>query len=157
MSPVAGDGPAGNGRRWLLLGAGLSLLALEAEYDVAAAAWISSVFLLRYARLRPPWPGLLSIWGVTVGGAIVWLCLTATVASPTMVGSFLVLACLLALPFALDRILVPRLRPASLLLSTLVFPLARAGAELLFTVITGFGNYGSLAATQHANLALLQL
>jgi len=143
-------------RTWFWFGAVLSLLALHSEYSLPGAAWLGSIFLLRYARLRSLC-GVGWVWVVTVAGWVGWLCLTALVASGTAVVAFLMLATFLTLPFLVDRIVAPWMVGRSEIAATLVFPAARAGCELLFTVVVGFGNFGSLADTQHENLALLQL
>jgi apolipoprotein N-acyltransferase len=68
----------------------------------------------------------------------------------------LALSTTLCLPFLADRLLAPRL-PGPVL-ATLVFPLARVLAEYANATISPAGNiFGSLAATQHANLPLLQI
>jgi len=145
------------GRLWLWIGAVLSLFALHSEYDLPVAAWLYSIFLLRYVRLRRPAVGVAWVWLVSLVGWACWLSLTALIASGTAAVAFLILACLLTVPFLLDRLLTPHLTRRSLLLASLVFPLGRAACEYLFTLVAGFGNFGSLAATQHGNLPLLQV
>jgi apolipoprotein N-acyltransferase len=144
-------------RTWLWVGAALSLFALHHEYDLPVAAWLYSIFLLRYLRMRPVRDGVTRIFAVMLAGSVVWLCMTALVAAPRAIGAFLVLALLLTVPFLLDRLLARPLARNHALVATLVFPSARAGCELLFTLVTGFGNFGSLAATQHDQLELLQI
>jgi apolipoprotein N-acyltransferase len=59
-----------------------------------------------------------------------------------------------AVPFAVDRVLSPRLRGLS---RTLVFPAAVTTAELLGTFSSAYGTAGSTAYSQYAGLPLLQL
>ena len=59
-----------------------------------------------------------------------------------------------ALPFAVDRLLAPRLDGVS---RTLVFPAAVTTAELLGTIGNPFGTAGSTAYSQYGSLPLLQL
>jgi apolipoprotein N-acyltransferase len=141
---------------WLLLGGALSLFAVHGDHDLPVAAWLCGVFLLRYVRLRLLVTGVSAVWAVNLLGAAVWLVSTGVVASGKAVASFAVLASLLTVPYLLDRWMAPAL-PAGGLLGSLVFPMGRAGCEYLFCTLVGFGNYGSLAATQHGNLPLLQL
>ncbi len=64
-----------------------------------------------------------------------------------------VISCVALLPYAIDRALVPRLRPVA---GTLVFPAAMVTVQFLL----GFGmhgSWGSLAYTQSGDLPLLQL
>jgi apolipoprotein N-acyltransferase len=58
------------------------------------------------------------------------------------------------LPYAADRLLAPRLAGVP---STLVLPLAFVAVEFATARFSPFGSSGSLAYTQHGNLALLQL
>jgi apolipoprotein N-acyltransferase len=137
--------------RWcLVLGGVLLLLSLNTDFLLPAAAWLHGVFLLRHTRATRSWR---AVAGLSLLGSLVWLCATATVASARVSGSFAVLAVLLTVPYLLDLRLARHFPGAGML----VFPLARAGAEYVFTLVTGFGNYGSLAETQSGNTALLQV
>jgi len=144
-------------RRWLWLGAALSLFALHSEYDLPVAAWLAPIFLVRYVRLSAPRTGVVWIGIVSLLAWLLWLCSSALIVSGTAVLSFAALAGFLTVPYLLDRLLARPLAAWSGVAASLVFPLGRAACEYLFTVAVGFGNFGSLAATQHGNLPLLQI
>ncbi|MEV1001586.1 hypothetical protein [Nonomuraea sp. NPDC050202] len=57
-----GPVPVADRRRWVWLGIGtaLSLLAAQTRYDLAPAAWLFPVFLMRFARTGPARTGLLA-------------------------------------------------------------------------------------------------
>jgi apolipoprotein N-acyltransferase len=132
------------GRPWIVLGVGtaLHLLAIHGRWDLAPAAWLAGVFLLRCARTTGIVKGFLLIWAVTKVGVAYLLCVP--------------LGAVFVLPYLVDRMVTPRL--ASPLLRTLVFPTAVVGAEYLIGTATPIGTaLGSLATTQHENLPLLQL
>jgi apolipoprotein N-acyltransferase len=146
------------GYLWLGVGAVTSLFAVDGRWDVAPAAWLYGVFLLRYTRTRRPLIGFVGVWvasavaaafflyesGLDVLGPVLLLCLT--------------LSTVLTLPYLVDRLVAPRLSVASPLAATLVFPLSRVGAEYAIATLSPAGNiFGSLAATQHDNLPLLQV
>jgi apolipoprotein N-acyltransferase len=140
-------------RRWCLclyLGAVLLLLSLDTDYLLPATAWLHSIFLLRHARREQSWR---AVWLVSMLGSLVWLCLTATIASGSVALTFAASATLMTVPFALDLWLADTHPLAKLL----VFPLARAGMEYLFTIVTGFGNFGSLAESVASGTSLLQI
>jgi apolipoprotein N-acyltransferase len=70
----------------------------------------------------------------------------------------LTLSTVLVMPYLVDRLVAPRLAVMSPLLATFVFPLARVCGEYLIAQLSPAGNiFGSLAATQHGNLPLLQI
>jgi apolipoprotein N-acyltransferase len=146
------------GRPWVVLGVGaaLHLLAVHGRWDLAAAAWLSGVFLLRFARTTGIVKGFLLVWAVTAVG-VAYLLFQGGI---PVLGPLLVLCVPLGvvfvLPYLVDRLLSPRL--TNPLLRTLVFPAAVVGAEYLIATATPIGTaLGSLATTQHENLPLLQL
>jgi apolipoprotein N-acyltransferase len=140
--------------RWLLIGAAGSLFALHTSADLPILAWLFSIFLLRFTRLSRPFVGFAWVLGVNVLGALVWCSATGLLFSLPVLFGFLFLTVLTSLPFLADRLLVRRW---GWVLGSLLFPLGRVAAEYGFQAISGFGNYGSLAATQYGNLPLLQL
>lgn len=139
---------------WLTLGTAAHLLAVGGRWDIAAAAWIFPVLLLRFARTGRAWSGALWLWLANTAAAVGWLAESALITPFTLAGAA-GLAALLTLPYLLDRLLVRRLRPWAALL---VFPASVAATEFLITLLSPFGTaYGSQAATQVDVLPLLQL
>ncbi|MFE3653060.1 nitrilase-related carbon-nitrogen hydrolase [Streptomyces sp. NPDC057579] len=152
-----GPRPPAARARWALLALGTAahLLADGGRWDIAAAAWIFPVLLLRFARTGRAWSGALWLWAANLAAAAFWLAESALGFSPVTLAGAAALAALLTLPYLLDRLLVGRLRPWAALL---VFPAAVAGAEFLITLLSPFGTaYGSQATTQFGALPLLQL
>jgi apolipoprotein N-acyltransferase len=144
------------GYLWLALGTVLSLFAVHGRWDVAAAAWLCAVFLLRYTRTRRPLAGFGGVWAASAIAAVFWLYESGLPVFGPVLLLCLALSTTLCLPFLVDRLLAPRL--SSAVLASLVFPLARVLAEYVNATISPAGNiFGSLAATQHANLPLLQV
>ncbi|AKA09181.1 hypothetical protein SAZ_39795 [Streptomyces noursei ZPM] len=139
---------------WLTLGTAAHLLAVGGRWDIAVAAWIFPVLLLRFARTGRAWSGALWLWLANTAAAVGWLAESALITPLTLAGAA-GLAALLTLPYLLDRLLVRRLRPWAALL---VFPASVAATEFLITLLSPFGTaYGSQAATQVDVLPLLQL
>ncbi|MFD8733430.1 nitrilase-related carbon-nitrogen hydrolase [Streptomyces sp. NPDC059618] len=139
----------------LLLGTGTMLFAVGGRWDIAAAAWIFPVLLLRFTRLSRVWTGVLWIWPAHIAAAVFWIQESAIGLDPVTVAGAAALAAVQTLPFLADRLLVDRLRPA---VAALTFPAAVAGGEFLITVLSPFGTaYGSLAVTQYGDLPLLQI
>ena len=131
------------------------LFAVGGRWDIAAAAWIFPVLLLRFTRLSGVWPGALWIWAAHVVAAVFWVQESAIGFNPVVVAGAVALAALQTLPFLADRLLAGRLRPW---MAALVFPASLADAEFLITVLSPFGTaYGSLAVTQYGDLPLLQV
>ena len=145
------------GYLWLAAGTVLSLLAVHGRWDVAPAAWLGGVFLLRYTRTRRPLAGFGGVWVASAIAAVFWLYESELPVFGPVLLLCLALSTTLCLPFLVDRLLAPRLA-ASAVLATLVYPLARVLAEYVNATISPAGSiFGSLAATQHANLPLLQV
>ncbi|WAE74733.1 nitrilase [Streptomonospora nanhaiensis] len=142
---------------WLLAGTVLSLFAMQAAWDIALLAWVHPVLLLRFARTGRPLPALLGVLGSTTAATLVWLAL-ADLLSPSLILLALPLALAGALPFALDRLLTPRLGEHRPWRASLVFPLATVAVEFAVSVGTPFGTvHGVLGATQASNLPLVQV
>ncbi len=141
--------------RGLLLVAFALLCAGNGRWLVAPAAWLAPVFLLLFLHSQPLRRGLalaflaqLLAFFVNWRGMIpvpgAWYYLVAGI-----------YAAFYFLPFLLHRVLAPRI-PG--LRSTLVFPVAWVGVELLLQkLVTPYGSWASLAYTQVGFLPLLQL
>lgn len=146
---------------WLLAGIGLLILAQHGHPDIAIAGWVFAIFLLRFSRASRVIPGfVLILVGHLIAGAawVVSIRLPGDGIPWEAMAGVAVLNAVLAMPFLIDRLLAVRLQKAHPLLASLVFPLAHVGAELLVLTVSPFGKvFGSLAASQHGNLPLIQL
>ena len=156
-APATGQVPVTDGRRWVWLGIGalLSLFAAYTGYDIALAAWLFPVFLIRFARTGPALTGLLAVWAVAALGALFRVVVTAVPVNPVTVAGILALSTVSFIPFALDRLFGVRAGTAG---SLLLFPAAMAAFEFLLAVVSPFGSaFSVVAPTQHGNLPLLQV
>lgn len=99
--------------RWALLalGTGAMLFAVGGRWDIAAAAWISQVLLLRFTRLSRVWSGALWICSAHAVTAAFWVQESAIGFNPVVVAGAVALATVQTLPFLANRLLVGRLRP----------------------------------------------
>lgn len=156
------DRPEGASRRsdqgrYLLLavGAVLALFATGGRFDVPLAAWLFSVFLLRFTRTTRPALGLPLVWLALTGSA---LSLMWQVALPMQLLYFLGAAGLgfvLAIPYIVDRLLGSRLGTVGRLG---LFPAALVVCASLLGQFGPFGTmFGAFAVTQHEQLGLLQV
>jgi apolipoprotein N-acyltransferase len=79
------------------------------RWDIALAAWIAPLFLLRFSRVSRPWVAVPMMWLVSFGQALAW----AFELSDEMILPDYVIAlsfgAVFALPYAVDRLLAPRL------------------------------------------------
>ncbi|MBC8167852.1 MAG: apolipoprotein acyltransferase [Bryobacteraceae bacterium] len=140
------------GRLWLT-GTVLSLFAIHSNWDIPLTAWLYPIFLLRYGRLTPAGRGIPRVGAAVMIAIFFWLAVTSMLFVPVALAAFVFLGILLTVPFALDRLLAPRLGG---LAATLVFPASRVAMEYVFVCVAGFGSWGSLGVTQHNNLLLIQ-
>ncbi len=86
-------------------------------------------------------------------GQLFWLGVTSLLFVLSALFAFTLLTLLQTAAFAADRLLAERAGP----LRTLVFPTTLVAGEYLFTLITGFGDFGALGSTQSGTLPLLQV
>ncbi|SNX96555.1 apolipoprotein N-acyltransferase [Geodermatophilus sabuli] len=140
---------------WLLLGT-LLLPFANLQTLIPLTAWVAPVFLMRFSRSQRPLTGLLVL---TVAMSLALLAGLRNGFFPVEdgVGYYLFVAMLGlggALPFAVDRLLAPRLTG---LPRTLVFPAAVTTADFIGTISSAYGAAGSTAYSQYAGLPLLQL
>ncbi|MGN9786421.1 nitrilase-related carbon-nitrogen hydrolase [Nonomuraea sp. ZG12] len=154
VTPAA---PDGDRWRWAWLGVGtvLWLFAVHGRFDIAVAAWLSPVFLLRFVRTGPAVSGLLLVWVASALAGVFWMVETAVPMTPITVVGIIGLGTLTVLPYVADRLVTPGART---LVGLLLFPAALAACEFAMTLISPFGTaFGVPAATQHGSLALLQV
>ena len=137
---------------WLVIGFALSLF-VSIRWSIPVAAWLSSVFMLRFTRTQSPVRGLPLVWLATFAT----IALTSQGTLPSGLFYFLFAAgtaVAATFPYLVDRLVAPRIGG---FLATLVFPLAWTSYEYLTAQIGPFGTIGSIAYTQYGNLPLLQL
>ena len=141
---------------WLVIGTLLTLFS-TGQWTVPLFTWLGTVFILRFVRSQPVWRGILLAWltNFVVVSIAWWNILGYGAPLPmfliTMVVSTLFIG---ALPYLLDRLLVPRLGGFA---ATLVFPLAVTAIEFLTISANPLGSFGGQAYTQYNSLVLMQL
>ena len=151
---------SGNQQKYLWFGIGtiLSIFAVGGRFDVALAAWLMPVFLLRFSRLSKPLIGLALIWMLSCADTAWWLIQTSAENSSFDIRHYLISLSYgtgMFLPYLLDRLLASRLGS---LTRIMVFPLAIVLAEYLLVSLNPYGaSYGIRVITQNGNLPLLQL
>jgi apolipoprotein N-acyltransferase len=143
---------------WLALAGILNLFA-SGKWTFAPAAWLAPVFALIFLHTHPkpirflffylvywitlaiPWYGATPIWGPA---HFIFMAVNALVG---------------AIPFAVDRLLAPRLRHEEKLrfVATLTYPTAVTALEYLTSTTNPMGNFGALGYSQYAFPALAQL
>jgi apolipoprotein N-acyltransferase len=149
--PAMLSGPASGA---VLVLAGLLLCISNGRTVISVAPWWALIFLLRFVRGQ----GLI----VGIGGGLAVSVLTALIQWRGMIpvpgGSYFMIAAGMAalffLPFAVDRVLAPRIGGFA---ATFVLPLAFVTTELLTSMLSPYGSWGSLAYTQYDNLPLVQI
>jgi apolipoprotein N-acyltransferase len=137
---------------WLAIGAVLLLFANGVD-NVALAAWLAPVFLLRFVRTQS-FKVWLPVTYVLAGLAGAFEFRGMVPIHGTAYYIFLALYGIPALlPYVLDRLLAPRL---GVLAATLVFPTACAALDYLSSQ-GAYGSWGAAAYSEYGNLPLLQL
>jgi apolipoprotein N-acyltransferase len=140
---------------WLLVGTALLPFA-NLQTLIPVTAWLAPVFLMRFTRSHRPLVGL-PVLVLAMSAAMVVALRNDFFPVFDGPGYYLFVATLGvggALPFAVDRLLAPRLDGVA---RTLVFPAAATTAELLGTFGNPFGTAGSTAYSQYGSLPLMQV
>ncbi|WP_181037522.1 nitrilase-related carbon-nitrogen hydrolase [Arthrobacter sp. ZGTC412] len=142
---------------WIWLAVGTALLPFaNLQTLIPLTAWLAPVFLLRFTRSQRLLVGF-PVLVLAMSGALLVALRGGFFPVVDGPGYYLFVAALGlggALPFAVDRVLAPRLAGVP---RTLVFPAAVTTVEFLGTIGNPFGTAGSTAYSQYAGLPLLQL
>lgn len=142
---------------WLALGSAISLFATGWGWNIALAAWIAPVFLLRFSRTSRP---AMAIAALAVVSFLQLACMGLESGKSFFTdGVTTVLTCILAVifvvPYALARLFTGRLNAIG---RVLLFPAAAAAMEFIVGSLLPVGtSIGMRALTQSENLALLQI
>lgn len=138
---------------WLAISAVLGLFSFG-YWVIPLAAWLTTVFTIRFLRTQPVWRGfiIMVITSIAVnayaGRDLV------PMPFPASIGLIAVQVLLGSLPFLADRLLAPRLQGFA---ATLIFPPAATAWEFLNLTNSPLGSFGSAAYANYGNLALMQL
>lgn len=140
---------------WLSLAIATPLLIVSnGRWIVPVAAWLSTIFFLRFLRSQTPGRALtVGLFVSIVTFDISW---RGIVPIPGFGYHLFATGFGLSafLPFAADRLLASRLRDFS---GTLVLPTAWVSVEFLTSWLSPFGSYGSIAYSQVTQPSVMQL
>ncbi|MFA9431064.1 nitrilase-related carbon-nitrogen hydrolase [Egicoccus sp. AB-alg2] len=162
--PTSGPADPGDARRTptrrlaplVLLGAaGLCVAASTSNHAVPVLAWLAPVLLLRFVRTTPRTTGLVSA-GVTYALAFAVAWHAQWPVPPLLLAG---LATVFFLPYVVDRLLGPRLRPGP---RTLLLPFAWISVEYALVYLpllegSPIGAWAAVVHSQYGQLPLLQL
>lgn len=142
---------------WFSLLLGTALLPFATLYTIIpVAAWLATIFLLRFSRTQPIFVALPLVFVVQALGALGSLrtdYFGAPVSASMLAAFCLGYGLVLAVPYMVDRLMAERLRGGA---RVLAFPLAVTVLHWLL-VFSPFPTWGSPAYTQVANLPLIQM
>jgi apolipoprotein N-acyltransferase len=136
---------------WLSVSA-LLLLFANGRNNVAIAAWLAPVFLLRFLRGGGMWrlPAAyivaVAAWAFQFRGMV-------PLSQPFLALVWFSYGACVMLPFLMDRLLAHRIAGFA---STFVFPCAAMGFDYLLSLLP-YASWGSPAYTQYGNLPMMQL
>lgn len=143
---------------WLVLFGLLNLFA-SGRWTVAAAAWLVSIFGLRYLHTYPNRRKYLFFY------LVLWLTLSISwygatpIFGPAHFIFMAVQALVGTIPFFLDSWLAPKLRRNGRLpfIATFIFPLAATALEFLSSSTSPIGNFGAVGYSQYGIPVLTQV
>ena len=132
-----------------------SMFAVGGRWDIALAAWIAPIFLLRYVRDSSPLKGIVTIWLVSMANCTYAGIQLGNGISAAIIVINLIFGTIFAIPYVFDRLVIPRLGTIGALF---VFPAAFATVEFAMGSFSPLGTaFGLRAITQTDNLPVLQL
>jgi apolipoprotein N-acyltransferase len=137
---------------WLVVGG--SLLVVVTRVAIPPATWLALTFLLHASRTMPAVPGILYVWLALYVALAIGERRILPVSGPAYFAILAMIATTGVLPFALDRLVSPRLGSLG---STLIFPMAWVAVEFLRSRFTPRATWGSIAYTQYGYLPLMQV
>ena len=133
---------------------GAALFGVVTRMTIPPLTWVALTLLLHASRSMTAGAALPAIWiAFYVALAIADLGILP-VDGPPYFAIVAALATVMAVPFAADRLVAPRLAGVR---ATLVFPMALVTAEFLRSRLVPGATWGSLAYTQYGYLALMQV
>ncbi len=140
---------------WLAFGVAMSLLASGGRWNVALAAWIAPILLLRFYRSGKAGIAIAAIIAISCLQIGWWNLETGVPPSPTSGALTIAVGLLYAIPFVLDRLAGPSLGPWGRIV---LLPAGMAATEFAVGAVLPVGtSIGMRAITQSENLALLQI
>ncbi|MBX3009882.1 MAG: hypothetical protein KF832_00190 [Caldilineaceae bacterium] len=138
---------------WLLISTMLGIFAFG-YWIIPLAAWLGTVFTVRFSRTQPVVRGFLLIALTAIPVNLYVTRDLVPLPFPMSAGVIALQVLLGCLPFLADRLLAPRLPGFA---ATLVFPLAATAWEFINLTNSPLGSFGSAAYVNYGNLPLMQL
>lgn len=140
---------------WLALGWLMAVLACGGGWDIATAAWLMPIFLLRFGRNSVVLVAVAGLMSAMLVQTFAYLILNAIPFNAMTLSLGLIVSSAYALPLILDRLIGGRLSPG---LRILLLPVAMVAVEFGIGSVLPLGTaIGMRATTQGENLALLQI
>jgi apolipoprotein N-acyltransferase len=140
---------------WLGIGAFLFVF-VDWKWNIALAAWLSPIFLLKYFRGQRGWPAALVSYPVLAVASFAKF--SGTWGAMIGPGAEAAVSAVLPIPFvvalAVDRLMIRRLPGAA---KAFVFPAAYVGIDFAFAHVPNFGAAGSISASQFGVVPILQI
>lgn len=138
---------------WLLLG-GVLFIFSNGRWVIPIASWAASIFIVHFYRGQKDARGIFLPLFVTVCAILI------SFKGVTHINGYLEYFVLIGLgivffiPYIVDRFLYSKEMGVQV---TLILPLAGVTFEYLFSLVSPYGSWGSLAYTQYGNIAMIQL
>lgn len=140
---------------WLGLGCIAALFACGGPLDIAIAAWLLPIFLVRFGRISAGPIAAIGVLAAMLVQSVAYILLNAIPFNMLTLVLALVVSVVYALPLIFDRSIGCRLSDA---LRILLLPVAMVAAEFGIGTVLPLGTaLGMRAITQGENLALLQI
>jgi apolipoprotein N-acyltransferase len=141
---------------WLAIGTVLTFFS-TGQWTIPLVTWLGSIFVLRFMRSQPVLRGYFLAW--VTNFIMVSLAWWSILGYGTPLSTFIVTMAIStlfigALPFLLDRLMVPRIPGFT---STLIYPLSVTALEFLTISANPLGSIGAQAYTQYNSPVLMQL
>jgi apolipoprotein N-acyltransferase len=142
---------------WVMLVAGLALLAGAVHMTIPLAAWAAMILLLHASRSLPAVGGLLGLWFASIVVLAITERASIPAAGPAYLAVIASITLTMTLPFAIDRVAGALAVGSTGIVSTLAFPIAFVAIDFLRSRLLPNATWGSIAYTQYGVASLMQV
>lgn len=142
-----------NKYKWLILG-GILMLFYNGRYVIPIASWIGPLFIVRHYRTHKSKKALALCYIVMMLSSFFSFKGVTGLKGPIEYVVLVGMSFIFFIPFFIDKFIGVKVKGFK---TTLVLPLAGVTTEYIFSLISPYATWGSIAYSQYGNLPLEQL
>lgn len=142
-----------NKYKWLIIG-GILMLFYNGRYIIPIATWLGPLFIVRFYHTEKSKKSIALCYIVMMLSSFFSFKGVTGINGPIEYLVLIIMSFIFFIPFLIDRLVGMKVKG---FLGTYVLPLAGVTVEYLFSLVSPYATWGSIAYTQFGNLELEQL